>query len=344
MSAPNLLCDTKGMSRERWLECRAHGPDGSIKYTIGGSDVPAVFGESPWVAPLDLWRVKKGFMKPNDAENVYQKKMGQLMEPIVAYWYGQITGNSVIEDTSLYQHADYPYALANLDYRFEDKSGVNGILECKTTSWHKSEDWVDGSIPHYYELQVRFYLAVMDMEFADIACLWGTNPESDMVVKRITRDREIEALIFEQLNGFIENLQLGKPPDLAGVNPELALKVLARAYGASQPALPTIELGKKYERALRRIAELQTDNSEYERKVRENEKEVTALSVKISEVMGSHEHGILETAADKLLVNFVTKSTRRVDTELLKKGYLSIYNSILKTTSSRKVKVEIQAI
>ncbi len=45
MPAPILLCDTKGMSNERWLECREHGPDGDIEYTIGGSDVSVVFGE-----------------------------------------------------------------------------------------------------------------------------------------------------------------------------------------------------------------------------------------------------------------------------------------------------------
>ena len=26
MAAPIKLCDTAGMTNERWLECRAHGP------------------------------------------------------------------------------------------------------------------------------------------------------------------------------------------------------------------------------------------------------------------------------------------------------------------------------
>lgn len=30
MAKPVILCDCAGMSNERWLECRAHGPDGSI--------------------------------------------------------------------------------------------------------------------------------------------------------------------------------------------------------------------------------------------------------------------------------------------------------------------------
>lgn len=29
MSAPIALCDTAGMTNERWLECRAHGPKGT---------------------------------------------------------------------------------------------------------------------------------------------------------------------------------------------------------------------------------------------------------------------------------------------------------------------------
>ena len=42
MAAPILLCDTAGMSNDRWLECRMHGPKGDIPYTIGGSDVAAI--------------------------------------------------------------------------------------------------------------------------------------------------------------------------------------------------------------------------------------------------------------------------------------------------------------
>ena len=136
---PTLLCDTAGMTREHWLECRMHGPDGDIPYTIGGSDVAAVLGVSPWVTPLELWRIKKGLMQPDDTANAAAKAMGLLMEPIVAQCYAKATGNTVIEDTGLYQHADYPYALANLDYRLEE-NGRQGVLECKTTTYHKASD------------------------------------------------------------------------------------------------------------------------------------------------------------------------------------------------------------
>ena len=48
MSRAIPLIDCAGMSNERWLECRAHGPKGDIPYTVGGSDVATIFGLSPW--------------------------------------------------------------------------------------------------------------------------------------------------------------------------------------------------------------------------------------------------------------------------------------------------------
>lgn len=47
MAAPNILCDTAGMTNAQWLAARMHGPSGKIPYTVGGSDVAAVFGGLP---------------------------------------------------------------------------------------------------------------------------------------------------------------------------------------------------------------------------------------------------------------------------------------------------------
>lgn len=47
MAAPKILCDTAGMSEKDWLAARMHGPLGDIPYTVGGSDVAAIFGFPP---------------------------------------------------------------------------------------------------------------------------------------------------------------------------------------------------------------------------------------------------------------------------------------------------------
>lgn len=345
MAAPIMLCDTAGMSNDRWLECRMHGPKGDIPYTVGGSDVAAIFGVSPWTTPLELWLVKKGRRKPSPKDNPDALEMGHLLEPIAAHWYAKKSGDHVYEDTGLYQHADHKYALANFDRRFTRASdGEPGILECKSCTYHKADSWADDAIPLYYELQLRFYLAVADVQHGAFSCIWGNNPTNDLAMPKIERDSAKEDMIFERLDEWIWSLENDVPPTMADVSSSLAMKSLARIYGASNPALPTVELPMKYERQVRRIASLQGEIKRCERDIRTYEKEIEAHSVKIAELMKDHEHGILLTTKDKLLIDFVTKTTRRPDSKALKAKYPVIYGEVLNESQSRKVKVSVQPI
>ena len=225
MAKPIILCDTAGMTNDRWLECRMHGPKGDIPYTVGGSDVAAIFGVSPWTTPMELWLIKKGRMKPAEKSNANQLMMGHLLEPVAAYWYGQKTGNTVTEDTHLYQHADHPYALANFDRRFTRKSdGEPGILECKSCTYHKADEWADDAIPLYYEFQLRFYLAVADVDIGAFSAVWGNNPDNDLAIPEIVRDKAKEDMIFERLEEWIWSLENDRPPTMADVAPKLALQ------------------------------------------------------------------------------------------------------------------------
>lgn len=343
MAKPHILCDCAGMSEERWLECRAHGPDGSIPYTVGGSDIAAIFGLSPWMTPLELWMAKKGRTKMAPKANFEQLEMGHLLEPIAAYWFERKSGNAVSEDTNLYQHADISYALANIDRSYTRAiDGEPGVLECKSCTYHKAADWADGAIPVYYELQLRYYLAVMDMEYGAFSCVWGNNPESDIAMPEIVRDTAKEELIFERLDRWIWSLENDKPPSMDDVKPSLALSSLARIYGASRPGLPTIEFPAKYERPLRQIAMLQDKMHDCQTEIKNYEKEIEAHSVRIAEIMCEHEHGILNAGTDKLLIDFVTKTTRRPDSKALKEKYPAAYADVLKVSESRRLKVRIE--
>ena len=345
MAAPIILCDTAGMTNEQWLEARMHGPKGTIPYTVGGSDVAAIFGVSPWTTPLELWNIKKGRMKPPKKANANQLEMGHLLEPIAAHWYAKKTGNIVTVDTNLYQHADHPYALANFDRRFTRASdGEPGILECKSCTFHKSDEWADGAIPLYYELQLRFYLAVADVEIGSFSAIWGNNPDNDLAMPDIVRDRAKEDMIFERLEEWIWSLKNDKPPTMAGVAPKLALESLARIMGPSTKGLPTIEFSSKYEPSLRKIALLQGKIADCNAEIKTYEKEIEAHSVRIAEVMKNHEHGVLETSTDKLLIDFVTRTSKRPDSKALKEKYPTVYEEVLNTSSSRKVKVSVQPI
>lgn len=345
MATPIILCDCAGMSEKRWLECREHGPKGDIEYTVGGSDVATIFGLSPWMTPKELWMIKKGRIKPKDKPNPLQLEMGHLLEPIAAHFYAQRTGDTVTDDTNMYQHADFPYALADIDRRITRKAdGEPGVLECKSCTYHKASDWADGAYPLYYEFQLRYYLAVMDVDFGAFSALWGNNPDYDLATPSLIRDRAKEDMIFERLDQWIWSLRHDKPPNMTEVEPKLALESLARICGPSQASLPTIEFPRKYEKSLRGIATLQDENTALGQQIKDNKKKIMAHSVRIAELMKAHEHGVLTTTKDKLLVDFVTKTTRRVDSGYLKKEHPSIYAAALKASESRKVKVSVEPV
>lgn len=345
MAAPNILCDCTGMTNEMWLKCREHGPKGNIEYTVGGSDVATIFGLSPWTTPLELWMVKKGRMKPKSPPNSDQLAMGHMLEPIAAHFYAQRTGNTVTDDNYLYQHATLEYALANIDRRYTRKEdGEGGVLECKSLTYHKAADWADGAIPIYYELQLRYYLAVLDEKHGAFSALWGNNPENDLATPHIERVQAKEDIIFEKLDRWIWSLRHDKPPTMEDVQPQLAMDALARIYCAGKKGLPTIEFPRKYEPQLRKIAALQEENAQLKGAIKKNEEAIEAHSVRIAELMKEHEHGILTTTTDKLLVDFVTSTSRRVSSEYLKQNYPSIYEEARKPSKNRKVKVTIQPL
>ena len=345
MAAPNILCDCTGMTNEMWLKCREHGPKGNIEYTVGGSDVATIFGLSPWTTPLELWMVKKGRMKPKSPPNPDQLAMGHMLEPIAAHFYAQRTGNTVTDDNYLYQHATLEYALANIDRRYKRKEdGEGGVLECKSLTYHKAADWADGAIPIYYELQLRYYLAVLDEKHGAFSALWGNNPENDLATPHIERVQAKEDIIFEKLDRWIWSLRHDKPPTMEDVQPQLAMDALARIYGAGKKGLPTIEFPMKYEPQLRKIAALQEENAQLKGAIKKNEEAIEAHSVRIAELMKEHEHGILTTTTDKLLVDFVTSTSRRVSSDYLKQNYPTIYEEARKPSKNRKVNLTIQPL
>jgi predicted phage-related endonuclease len=174
--------------------------------------------------------------------------------------------------------------------------------------------------------------------------MWGFSPENDMAIRRINRDLSIEEHIFEQLDAFIESLHRNIPPTMADVKPAVAMASLARIYGGSKKGLPEVEFGKKQEKRLRQIAALQQENASLQEQIKKNEGDITAHSVQIAELMKDHEHGVLETPADRLIVDFVTKFTRRPDSKQLKDKYPAVYEEVLKASPSRKLKVTVQPV
>jgi putative phage-type endonuclease len=184
---PKVLVSTENLTEQEWLAYRRQG--------IGGSDVAAILGISPFRTARDLYDDKLNIASAvDDTGNWVALEMGHLLEPLVAQIFTKKTGLEVFQIKKMFQHPQYPFMLADVDYFVRLPNGEIALLEIKTTNYNaKDHWWKDGEecVPVYYETQGRHYMAVMDMDEIFYCCLYGNN-EDEAIIRHLYRDREYE--------------------------------------------------------------------------------------------------------------------------------------------------------
>ena len=99
---PEVVADTSGLTEEEWLDYRRGG--------IGGSDVSIIFGVSNFRTNRDLYYDKVGIKPVRDYEDTtwLQKKMGHVLEDLVAEVFAKKTGLEVFEVKKMFSHPLHP--------------------------------------------------------------------------------------------------------------------------------------------------------------------------------------------------------------------------------------------
>ena len=133
---------------------------------IGGSDIAAVLSQSRWKTPYRLWTEKTGKIIVPDLSNVEAVEMGNRLEQFVADIFSDKTGKQVRRAPKMYRHPEYPFLVANIDRLIV---GGDELLECKTCSAYKLEEW-ENKIPREYVLQVIWYLGITGRKRGWIGC------------------------------------------------------------------------------------------------------------------------------------------------------------------------------
>lgn len=134
---PEILVDTAALSEAEWLAWRRKG--------IGGSDVAAILGISPWRTARDLYDDKLGIASAqDDSANWVALEMGHLLEDLVARIFSQKTRYHVFQVKKMFRHPRHPCMLADVDYFVTLPDGNTAILEIKTTNYNARGHWWDG--------------------------------------------------------------------------------------------------------------------------------------------------------------------------------------------------------
>lgn len=167
-------------SEDEWRELRRRG--------IGGSDVAPIMGISPFRTALDVWLEKTGRMDPpdlGDSEPVY---WGTVNESNVAARFARDHPELTVQSVrATLVSRERPFMHANLDRVAFDADGTPSVLEIKTASAWKADEW-ESCVPLYYQTQVMEYLAVTGWPRAYVAVLIGGNDYREYEIGRDNGD------------------------------------------------------------------------------------------------------------------------------------------------------------
>lgn len=267
------------------------GPDIS-SVVIGGSAAAIVMGVSPWTSRTEYANEKSGLFEPKVKHefNSAAKEAGHVYEDAVAesfvkYMKRELKADvEIMNDDSIYRNTAYPFAQVNLDRRIVAINGkpCDGILECKTTSFRNVQaldKWKAGICPEYYELQCRYYMAVMDVDFCYICCSWGFTAQ-EMAVVRIDRDKSIEKVLMEECQYFSDSIEQGIEVAETNQNTQLLVNFYQRLYGAPKKNKEPIELPESCINSVCAAIDL-------EEKIKEQEEVLDHLKSKKSEILAN---------------------------------------------------------
>lgn len=311
---------------DAWLKARTRG--------IGGSDIGAICGVSPFTSARQIYLNKTGqfteSMKPGTAA---QERMhfGHLLEPIVADEFarrelvGEYNNLKLITVGATLQHKDYPWALANIDRLIINEAGEPwGILECKTTSEYMNEEWESGEILQSYIYQLNWYLWILGLERGCFACLVGGNKFYTYTVFR-NDDLIYNTLLPAAEKFWNENVLALKEPEMQSTDTDFANQTYSDVVKNSELVMEddtSNDLAETVFNCKAQIKELTKIMEEAQNKLKDRLKE--------NEIGYTKDYTI----------KWSPRSQKRVDSDRLKKEYPEVYQDVLKTISFRAMSVK----
>ena len=333
---------SESVDRKQWLDARRTG--------LGGSDIGAVLGISPYRTPVDVYFDK---IEGRDYQESEPAHWGKMLEELVAKEFQERTGMRVQRVNSILRKGEDGWMIANIDRAIVNpkigksvrvlpvkKQELTGrmlttdcILECKTASQYLADDWspsqedeiVAGEIisqykiPSHYESQVQWYMAVTGAICAYVAVLIGGQ---DFRMYRIDRDDQlIDGIVSICREFWTEHILKQVPPDpnsMADVK-----RLFPRETGEMLEASNDMAVAiGEYRNLSAQIKELTERKDGY--------------ATQIAAAIGDAE-GILIDG--KKAATFKAVTTRRFDSTSFKKSDPLVLSQFLKETTDRRLRI-----
>ena len=272
---------------------------------IGGSDIAKVMGLSRWGTPLSLWAEKTGKIPPKDLSNIEAVELGNDLEDFVANKFSQKTGKAVRRSPKVYQHPQYPYMVAHIDRLI---TGSDELLECKTCSFFKKDEWEGEEIPQEYILQVMWYLGITGRRIGHIAVLIGGQ---SFKYKQIEFDSELFDKMVEAAKDFWQHVQNDTPVDIVATDDETLKDLYSNHSEVMIDLIPTDEQTKQAcEVFEERVAYLQ----EIKMHIKQLQDEQKEIETSVKDIIKDN----LGIKTPKYIITWKNQTTTKFDTAKLR--------------------------
>lgn len=194
---------------------------------LGGSDVAAILGVSPWRNRVDLW-ADKITPRVEDTTNVAAKRRGHRLEPYILDMIREEHGLEIIRANERYIDVAIPFLAAEIDAEYSDGDQAQNI-EIKTVHPFKAKEWGDigtDSLPLHYIAQVQHGLGVTGRDICKVFALIG----DELKPYTVTRDDELIRVMREQCVEFWNRYVVPKMQPPIDYEAKNVLDTLKRLY------------------------------------------------------------------------------------------------------------------
>lgn len=285
---------------------------------LGGSDVAAILGLSPYRTPLDVYLDKVEGRLPDDPAKLKIFKRGTRLEPYILDMLVEETGLELVKRGERYRDRDHEFLAAEIDA--EAATGEN--IEAKSVNQFGAKEWGTewtDEIPVHYTAQAMHGMMINGAARTVFPVLIGID---DFRVYKVERDEETIAGIRAKELEFWQRIQDKNPPEATTVGD--IERLFAKDHGTVVQATDDIVDAYKALKDLKKRIKLLEDDADDQAKM-----------IKLF----MREHQVLKFGADTLLT-WKSQETTRLVPDLFRAAHPRIAQKFERTTTSRVLRLK----
>lgn len=294
---------------------------------IGGSDVAAVLGISPWRTPLQLWEAKTAPALPHEGPASGPKRRGHRWEAVVAEMlveHLQDQGHTVqiVGSNTRYVDPERDYLAAEIDFevRLDGEDEVTNV-ELKTVHPFKASEWGEAGTdecPVWYTAQAMHGLGVTGRRRCLVAPLFGAD---EIRAYPVLRDEETIAAMRARCEAFWQLVQTGVRPD------PTTLADLDRLYQGDD-TIPALIADDELTAKVLRLRAIKAE-------IKARELEAEAIEFDVKRAMRDAVELVIPGDEKKVAISWKERGTTWLDQAALKEAHPKLHREFTRKGSTR---------